>query len=277
MSSTCPNLKAKEKMILSFVNYSFPLSTRFNSINVPQKTTVTKRAINNNTYRRRSVIASSGCDPTPSIPSNSSNSNTDKQEEYRHFELLDDEEASADMTVWNTVIHASLKRKLQGLISESQITNGVSALLHTSPATQHTPSSSPSPSASTTLTPTVRDADINKSPAQVISYLLSSFKQDALVGACAFVQVASDSCHVKHTNPETLVLFIGDNENYRPLLRLTSFCIENPRFEHSHLNCVVTVVIHLPNVGENETAKFDFQLSTDNVNGNWFVDEVFSL
>lgn len=218
---------------LSFVTHALPL------LRCGQKT---------NTCRRRFVCLMNS---TP--------------EDYRHAEMLDDAEASADMSVWNTVIHASLKRKLQGLVAESPVTNGVSALLHTAPG-----------HAVSTRTFDSDGAPSGLTPGQVVTYLLSAFKRDALAGAAAFVSVASESCHVRQTSPQTLVLFIGDNESYRPLLRVTSFYCESPRFEASGTKCVITVEVHSPNVGENESAKFDFQLSCDAA-GSWFVDEVFRL
>lgn len=186
-------------------------------------------------------------------------------DDYRRAEMLDDDEASANMSVWNNVIHASLKRKLQGLVAESPVTNGVSALLNTAPG--HMVSTKAFDS---------DDAPPGLTPAQVVNYLLSAFKKDALAGAAAFVSLASQSCHVRHTSPQTLLLFIGDNDNYRPLLRVTSFYCGPPRFEASGTKCVIDVEVHSPNVGENESAKFDFQLSCDAV-GSWFIDEVFRL
>lgn len=241
--------------------------------------------------------------------------------EYRQSELLDDDEAAAAMKVWNDVIHASLKRKLQGLVAEKPVTNGVSALLQTSPAvtssssssssssttsqsssptslSSPTSSSATSPSSSTFRPPSSVDVDAaggvtsaaggehtsGLSPGQVVSHLLSSFKQDALTGATTFVKVASQDCHVKHTNAETLVLFIGDNDSYRPLLRISSFYVAAPRFEAGGMKCVISVETHQLEVsvsgGESgnseDCAKFDFQLSCD-ASGAWLIDEVFRI
>lgn len=231
--------------------------------------------------------------------------------EYRRSELLDDDEAAAAMKVWNDVIHASLKRKLQGLVAEKPVTNGVSALLHTSPAVTSSSTSSSSSSSSSTTPPTTSlssptssssstfrppsSVDVGAastagehtsglSPGQVVSHLLSSFKQDALTGATTFVKVSSQECHVKHTNAETLVLFIGDNDSYRPLLRISSFYVAAPRFEAGGMKCVISVETHQPEVsvsgGESgnseDCAKFDFQLSCD-ASGAWLIDEVFRI
>lgn len=186
-------------------------------------------------------------------------------EDYRHAEMLDDAEAAADMTVWNSVIHASLKRKLAGLVAEHPVANGVSALLHAAPGY---------PVGTVGL-----DSDrppVGLNPVQVCAHLLSELKRDALAGAAVFCSLSSSNCHVKFTAPHTLVLFIGDNDSYRPLLRVSSFLCGLPRFEDGAKKCVVSVNVHSPVVTEEEPAKFDFQLSCDDA-GSWLIDEVFRL
>lgn len=182
-------------------------------------------------------------------------------DEYRHAEMLDDDEAQSQMPVWNSVIHASLKRKLQGLVAETPVASGVSGLLH----------------AAQGYTVSTRDIDFdhppgNLPPAQLVTYLLSAFQRDALVGAAAFVGMASQSCHVKQSSPQSLVLFIGDNDSYRALLRVHAFFCGAPRFEASGQKCVVSAEIRS---SDDDTSKFDFQLS--NHDGSWLIDEVFRL
>lgn len=194
-------------------------------------------------------------------------------EDYQRAELLDDNEASASMGVWNTVIHASLKRKLQNLAAETPVVNGVSALLNRAPGQVGN------------IVLTTEDDDARKEtvsnvsgmtcPDNVVTFLLEAFKRDGLSGASAFVSLASGKCRVRSTSPHTLVLFVGDNESYRPLLRVTSFVCAAPRYEAGGQECVVTAEVHSPCVVE-EVAKFDFQLSVDE-HGSWLIDEVFRL
>lgn len=189
-------------------------------------------------------------------------------EEYRHAEMLDDAEACSYMNTWNSVIHASLKRKLQGLIAESPVASGVSALLHTAPG--HSAGVSPRPGSPDTLE---SSPPSGLTPEQVVSYLLAAFQRDALAGAAAFVSLASRNCRVRLTTPQTLVLFIGDNDSYRPLLHVQSFYCATPRFEAGGAKCVVSAEVRGT---DSEKFKFDFQLSCDD-SGAWLIDELFRL
>lgn len=199
-----------------------------------------------------------------------------QRNEQQHPERDDSGSDTDDMAVWNSVIHASLKRKLHTLISEENpvTSGGVSSLLNNT----YNPTPSSSFQSQSQKSPSQPIVTADKSPDDVVRTLLATFKRDALLGATAFVSFASSNCHVKHTNPQTLLLFIGDNESYRPLLRLSSFNVAAPRYESSLTKCVVTVDLHLPDVSAEETAKFDFQLSLDNTDSaNWLIDEVFRL
>ena len=164
------------------------------------------------------------------------------------------------MQVWNNVIHASLKRKLEGLKAENPVQNGVSALMHAAPGY-------------TSATPISDAAHVPPMPpGEVVSHLLSSFVEDALVGAAFFIQVASHTNHVKRATPQSLVLFVGDNESYRILLRLARFSVQIPRFKDSGSDCVVRADIF---DDRDQSAAFDFQLAC--YEGQWLIDECFRI
>lgn len=164
------------------------------------------------------------------------------------------------MNMWNSVIHASLKRKLDGLAAENTVTNGVSALLHAAPGI-----------ISHVGAPALPHMRSGRTPTEVVAFLLQSFVKDALVGAKNFIELASEVNHVKRSTPHRLVLFVGDNENYRPLLRITHYDIHTARYEGSGQRCVLRADVY----GTAERAAFDFQLSCED--GEWLIDEVFRL
>lgn len=195
------------------------------------------------------------CPHTPPVCLVGSDGTTDY---YRRAEGLDDPQVPA-MTVWNSVIHASLKRKLEGLVAESPVRNGVSALLHASAG--YSTIEAPIPAAPHMDTP----------PQEVVDFLLSSFVADALQGATNFIRVASQSNHVKKSSPKFLLLFVGDNESYRPLLRAKRFHVQEARFERSGKQCVISAHVWT----SDGLSNFDFQLSL--YEGQWLIDEVFRL
>lgn len=85
-----------------------------------------------------------------------------------------------------------------------------------------------------------------------------------------FVQVASERNHVKRSTPERLVLFVGDNDSYRLLLRVNRFVVERERFGGEG-ECVVRAQVW----GSGEEAAFDFMMVYHK--GEWLIDEVFRL
>lgn len=190
--------------------------------------------------------------------------NDSKSEYYRDQEGFDEQESTADMNVWNSVIHASLKRKLQGLVAENPVASGVSGLIHAAPG-YGTPDENEQAENADEGLQTLQ-------PGEVVDRLLSSFTQDALMGATTFIKLASHSNHVKKTTPQTLVLFIGDTDSYRILLHITSFTQEPPRFEQAGEKCVVRAVVTSV---QGQGASFDFQLSYDGT--QWLIDEAFRL
>lgn len=180
---------------------------------------------------------------------------------YREQEGLDDADESASMAMWNSVIHASLKRKLEGFVAENPVVSGVSALMHASPGYASPGETCPSP-----------NMPQNLSPELLVSHILNTFIEDALAGATAFIQYASPSNYVGLSTPQGVVLFAGDNESYRPLLHIQSFKCDPPKFEKSGSKCVVRAYLQ----SAQEAFTFDFQLSSAD-GTSWLVDELFRL
>lgn len=178
------------------------------------------------------------------------------------------------MTVWNSVIHASLKRKLQGLVAEDPFASGVSALMHAAPgyAAFHQPQPHHDPHHQS-RSDLIHDVAVEKHPEDVVARLLDTFRQDALAGAECFIRLATERNHVKRSSPQALVLFVGDNDSYRVLLHVTKFSCNAPRWEHSGDRCIVTANVWDAGV---DSAIFDFQMERA-PEGGWLVDEVFRL
>lgn len=114
---------------------------------------------------------------------------------------------------------------------------------------------------------------LGKPPEDVVSELLDSFRKDALRGAHAFIAVATERNHVKKSTPQSLVLFVGDNQSYRVLLHIDRFSCKAPRWEQSGERCVVTANVWGT---AGDFAVFDFQMERKDDNF-WLVDEVFRL